>query len=319
MITLAQPDRHILVTGSHRSGTTWLGTVLNAHKEVAYIHEPLNVSDGPAVMRSAVQNCYQYICAENEDRYLPPLRAVLAAGCQAEECRKIHRRHTWTVIKDPFAMFSVPWFATALGCRPVITVRQPAAVVSSLKRLGWHFDHRHLLEQPLLMRDWLAPYRREMEALAGRPDDVIGQGCLLWRMIYGTAAQLPELLPETVIVRHEDLSLAPRSGYHNLLEKLGIRAGKAVGRAIKFFSHAQNPKETSVEPPHTVALDSRANLENWKRRLTPDEIQRIRELTADVAALYYSEAELENFTEAHRDGRPIARCFSAERHLSRAA
>jgi hypothetical protein len=31
-------------------------------------------------------------------------------------------------------------------------------------------------------------------------------------------------------------------------------------------------------------LDSRANLQVWRERLTPDEAARIRELTADVAA-----------------------------------
>ncbi len=36
---------------------------------------------------------------------------------------------------------------------------------------------------------------------------------------------------------------------------------------------------------HAVRLDSRANLHNWKRRLTPDEIQRMRDLTEDTAAL----------------------------------
>lgn len=319
MISFPRPERTVLVTGCHRSGTTWLGTVLAAHEEAAYIHEPLNVSDGPEVMRAAVRHSYTYICRANQREFLPRFRAVLAAGCQAEECYKAHVRHAWTLIKDPFAVFSVGWFAAALGCRSVITVRQPVSVVSSLKRLGWRFDHRHLLDQRYLMRDWLAPYRAEMEAMIARPDDVIGQGCLLWRMVYRTVAQLRERVPETIVVRHEDLSLAPWSGYYGLLHKLGIRPGKATDKAIEFFSNAENPKETSVEPPHTVALDSRANLDNWKHRLTPDEVQRVRELTAEEAGLYYSPAELENFAEAHREQRETTRPSTSGRQLSQAA
>ncbi len=55
---------------------------------------------------------------------------------------------------------------------------------------------------------------------------------------------------------------------------------------------AHNPSEWD---PKTVGainwnrqtkLDSRKSLNNWKHRLTAEEIARIRELTADVAALY---------------------------------
>ena len=38
-----------------------------------------------------------------------------------------------------------------------------------------------------------------------------------------------------------------------------------------------------------MQLDSRANLDNWKRRLSPNEIGRIRKLTEDVARFYYPE------------------------------
>jgi hypothetical protein len=33
-------------------------------------------------------------------------------------------------------------------------------------------------------------------------------------------------------------------------------------------------------------LDSRANLQVWRERLTPEQVARVRELTADVAAGY---------------------------------
>jgi hypothetical protein len=207
----------VLVTGGHRSGTTWVGTVLASHEEAEFIHEPLNVTDGHPLMRPAVQHCYPYICPENEAPFLKGLRGVLKAGCQAEECKKIHVRHSWSVIKDPFALFSINWLATRFHCRSVVTVRRPVSMVSSLKRLKWHFDHRHLLEQPLLMRDWLEPYRPQMEAVvAGPQDDVIAQGCLLWRMIYGSVARMKEVVPRTIIVRHEYLSLGPWNGFHRL-------------------------------------------------------------------------------------------------------
>jgi hypothetical protein len=40
-----------------------------------------------------------------------------------------------------------------------------------------------------------------------------------------------------------------------------------------------------------VKLDSRANLENWKRRLSSGEINLIRHATEEVAHLYYPEVD----------------------------
>jgi hypothetical protein len=38
-------------------------------------------------------------------------------------------------------------------------------------------------------------------------------------------------------------------------------------------------------------VDSRANISNWKKRLTEEEIDRIREITNEVSSHYYSDAE----------------------------
>lgn len=292
-------DKHrLLVTGSHRSGTTWVGRILASHPELRYVLEPLNVTHGPAVMRAANKHCYRYICPENEGSFLKPLQTVLRAGCQAKDCRSNHGWHRGTLIKDPFAIFSGAWFASRLGYRSVITVRHPVSLIGSLRRLGWHFDHRHLTEQPLLMRDWLEPFRSELEAVIAAPSDLIGQSCLLWRMLYTVARLLQRDVPGTIILRHEDLSRDPWHGFATLFDRLGLDMTASTRRTIHELTNAANPAEASVEQQHDntiVALDSRANLDNWKHRLSGDEVRRILDLTADVASLYYSAEEIAGF------------------------
>jgi hypothetical protein len=78
-----------------------------------------------------------------------------------------------TLIKDPFAVFSTAWFARKLNFKVVIAVRHPLAFVSSLKRLNWPFDFQDLLDQPLLMRDHLEPFRSQMELPIGGCDRAI--------------------------------------------------------------------------------------------------------------------------------------------------
>jgi hypothetical protein len=201
------------------------------------------------------------------------------------------------LLKDPFAVFSTPWFAKRLNCKVVITVRHPAAFASSLKRLNWPFDFQDLLDQPLLMRDHLEPYREQMRSV--HPEDVIGQAALLWTLIYrvvhATLRQAQgnarEQNPDFIVVRHEDLSRDPIPGYRALYSSLGLDFTPRVEQVILSSSSSENPGELSRKKVHGFKLDSRVNLDNWKKRLTAEEIERIRTITEEISNLYYSDAE----------------------------
>ncbi|MCI0519667.1 MAG: sulfotransferase [Chloroflexi bacterium] len=301
------PEQPILVTGAHRSGTTWVGKMLCASRRAAYISEPLNVLHRPGVMAAPVDRWYTYINSENEGAYLPALRRTLAMRYNLwAELRSLHSRRDllrmgrdgWEfasgrlarripLLKDPFAVFSIPWFIERLNCRVVVAVRHPAAFASSLKRLEWPFQMEDLLAQPLLMRDLLHPYRAQMEAMP--PEDPLGRACLLWSMIYAVVEGFRQAIPEIIVVRHEDLSLQPLEGYRSLYAALGLDFTPRAEATILGSSSAENPGEVSRSAVHSVRLDSRTNLDNWKRRLTPEEIARVRDLTAGVAEAFYPE------------------------------
>ena len=299
----------ILVTGTHRSGTSWVGKMLAADAGTAYISEPLNVLHRPGVFHRKIDHWYQYICEENENDYLPAFRELLEFDYNLwDEIRSLRSRRDVlrmgrdfyifynaltrgqrALWKDPFAVFSTPWFAKRLDCKVVITVRHPAAFASSLKRLNWPFDFQNLLTQPLLMRDHLDPYRKEMQSV--KPDDVIGQAALLWKLIYNAVHAARSLHPDFLIVRHEDLSRDPIPGYRALYAALGLEYAPRVEKIILNSSSSENPQELSRRKVHAVKLDSRANLDNWKKRLTTDEIERVRTITEGISTLYYSDAE----------------------------
>lgn len=301
----------ILVTGAHRSGTTWVGKMLTASGQAAYISEPLNVLHRPGVFSAPVQYWYTYICAENEAEFLPSLRQTLSFRYHTwNELKSLRSRKDagrmvrdgWTfttgrlgkkrpLLKDPFAVFSAPWFARRLGCQVVITVRHPAAFASSLKRLEWPFQFSDLLQQPLLMRDLLAPFQIEMEAISSQ--DVIGQAALLWKMIYKTVHDYRRNYSEFIILRHEDLSLNPLEGFRDLHDKLGLPFNARAQKAVLESSSSNNPSEVTTDAVHAFRLDSRANLAHWKNRLTPEEIQQVARLTADTAALFYPDIDWE--------------------------
>lgn len=297
----------ILVTGAHRSGTTWVGRMLAAGPGVAYISEPLNVLHRPGVFSAPVSRWYTYVCNENGAEFLPAFRQLLDfdyhLGAELRSLRSGRdflrmlrdfgifyrgslrgQRPLW---KDPFAIFSLRWFAERLDCQIVVTVRHPAAFASSLKRLNWSFDFADLLQQPLLMHDYLEPYRGQMNSTSAH--DVVGQAALLWAMIYGVVWRLRAEVQSVQCVRHEDLSMAPAEGFRKLYDCLGLSFTSGALKEITASSSSANPGELARGKVHSVQLDSRANLDNWKRRLDPKDVARIRRLTEDVATHYYPE------------------------------
>ena len=299
----------ILVTGAHRTGTTWVGKMLAADVQVAYISEPLNVWHRPGMLSAPVEKWYTYICTENEAAYLPAFREMLEFRYGLwREMRSLRSRKDFLrmgrdfsiflhgrlssqrpLIKDPFAVFSAPWFAERLGFRVVFTVRHPAGFASSLKRLDWAFDFQDLLDQPLLMDRYLDADRLAMETM--QAGDIIGQAALLWRMVYRVVARMIKLYPSFIVVRHEDLSRDPLTGYRDLYAALDLDFTPKVEQTILNSSSSENPNELSKKKVHSVKLDSRANLDNWKKRLSTEEIARIREMTGEVSNTFYSDEE----------------------------
>jgi hypothetical protein len=286
--------------------------MLAAGGETAYISEPLNVLHRPGVMGAPTHYWYTYICPENEADYLPAFKqtlqyryhllAELKALRSWKDLGRMGRdssifiqgkiRRQRPLLKDPFAVFSIPWFIERLGCQVVVTLRHPAAFASSLKRLDWPFQLQDLLAQPLLMRAWLEPFRENIEYLlaaekeTGAPD-ILAQGSLLWCMVYTVVDQVRTRHPLVHVVRHEDLSLEPLRGFANLYSDLGLKFTDRAQKTILAASSADNPKEVPRKKTYSVHLDSRANLHNWKKRLSPAEIQRVRQLTGDLAQKYY--------------------------------
>jgi hypothetical protein len=314
--------RPILVTGVPRCGTSWVGKMLDASGAVVYINEPLNdrhpPGRSPGILAAPVQHRFQYITGANEPPFLEAFTEtlglryhVLAELSQNRSPRDLARmakywnsfvrgrlRGRRPLLDDPFAVFSTEWFARRLDCQVVVVVRHPAAIAASRKRLGWRTDFRQLLNQSLLLEEWLHPFERDMRAILRKPD-WLGESALLWRMIYHVVGQLRERLRGIRIVRHEDLSLDPLGGYAQLYAALELPLTASTGRVIERSStgglhdagHSWSVSVRGASKTGFRPLDSRAHAGKWKRSLAVDEISRIRAATEDVANLYYRDAD----------------------------
>ena len=51
----------ILITGSPRSGTTWIGKMIASAPSVGYIHEPFNPAHNTGICAACIEDWFTYI------------------------------------------------------------------------------------------------------------------------------------------------------------------------------------------------------------------------------------------------------------------
>jgi hypothetical protein len=135
-MTIKQP---ILITGAHRSGTTWVGRMLAEAPYVYYIHEPFSVTDFPhrGICNVEFEHWFTYITKENEDKYYRGIKNTLNLNYDwmgglktihsfsdlktaiAEYQNSLAHKNSRILVKDPIAFFSAPWLAERFNMKIV--------------------------------------------------------------------------------------------------------------------------------------------------------------------------------------------------------
>jgi hypothetical protein len=305
----SKPARPILVTGSHRSGSTWVGRMIASHPRVGYIEEPFNAKLRPS---SPVDHMWHHVTDADAAAYIAYLSGPL--GFQhswwRDVCDRPHPRRlvgatlralaAWRrrwdrsrpLMKDPMAIFSAEWLADTFDMDVIVLIRHPLAFASSLKRLGWTFPFHHLTMQPRLLEDFeLEPYRDEMDRLYRTSTDAVEHAILLWRIFHLVIRQYQRRHPDWSFLRHEDLSLRPVEEFQKLFARLGLDWHRRVRKTIAEHTSEQNVAEAPDRKIHELKRDSKANIWNWTHRLLPEEVARVRKGTEDLAQLFYPEPD----------------------------
>lgn len=304
--------RPILVTGSIRSGTTWVGRILAAAPGVVSIHEPFNVDHQLGVFAHCWERQYTHVTETSAladevagaladtlaFRYRPfvhlrhPQGLLRALGMTRDLPRSWYRRHLSRprpVLKDPIALFSAEWLERKFDMDVVVMVRHPGAFAWSYIRIGERNRLGDLLAQKALLEGPLASHADEV-ARAARSDDVIVQAGTLWRATYAMVDAYRARNPAWLIRRHEDLSMDPLGEFTDLMSHLDLPFTSRVRRLLEATTNPANPVEAPPGVLHQLRRDSRSNISVWQRRLDPGDVARLRTLTEGVVDGFYSSA-----------------------------
>ena len=277
--------------------------------EAGYIDEPFNPSRRPSWCSPPMPYWFMYVNPDNEDRFVhavenvvrfaypvgdnlryvrnPKAAALFVRDCVGAAVNRV--RGVRPLLKDPIALFSSEWISDRFGAQVVVMIRHPAAFVSSVKKLNWRFHFKGWLEQPLLLRDWLEPFRADMVRLSGDDADVVDQGIVMWKAMHWVITRLREEHPEWCFVRHEDLARDPEAGFSSLYDQLGLAWDKHTAARVLRYSRPSRPSDVPRWQHASVRRDSAGTVGTWRSRLTPAEIARVYAGTSEIAGRFYGE------------------------------
>ena len=247
----------ILITGSHRSGTTWVGNIIRNLPKIYYLHEPLT----PNSITRGLFNTeiwYKYYDPKKEYENIETILNELFSGGYPFKAifhfknslphtdyrnpngindgkidlkyfkwrinayidsKRLNKKEIIPLIKDPIALSAAEWIYHKWNSKNVILIRHPAAFVSSLIRLNWRFNFENFTKQPDLIDRFLGPYRSQIN---NPPKDFISEASLIWTCITKIIIDYQKLYPNWLYIRHEDLSYDPIKEYELLFEKLKL-------------------------------------------------------------------------------------------------
>lgn len=297
----------ILVTGSPRSGTSWVGRMMSQVPFVRYIHEPFNISRRPCRCGIKFEYWFHYLSPHNRPLFdghlkhtiFPSFSRIALANVVTEitQTKRIQPLSKYlqsyllprVIVKDPIALFSAETLAHLFGMEVIVLIRHPAAVVNSYKTLNWSHPFSHFLSQPELVEGHLFPFRNEIEDFVKKEYEIVDQISLLWKLIHHMILKFQKTNPHWVFVRYEDLASEPIEGFRKIFERIGLPFSERTRSAIR--AHALRIPQPDTTTPYAIKQDPHQAVSKWKKSLTREEVNRIQRRVESISSAFYSEQE----------------------------
>ncbi len=329
---LKKSKRPILVTGSLRSGTTWVGRMIGLCPDVAYIHEPFNANINNRLFLAQFEYDFVYVTDKDATQYHEPLRRLMMRrpdlltrlssrtrtpkdirNAFVDSFRLYRWRRLRPLVKDPIAIFSAEWLAKSFDMQPIVIIRHPAAIVSSILDQNWDSDFKVFLRQKSLMQGILHPLEAKIRQMEKTRSNNFDWAIGLWNIVHYVILIYQEKHPDWRFVRYEDVALDPLSGFENLYAWFDLDFDTMIRNQIQFNCTSSKAADVLLSLRHymmsnwkaiarkrrlalpaihsthrSVMRDSKAMVTKWKPRLTEQQVEQIKERTWDIAKEFYS-------------------------------
>jgi hypothetical protein len=258
------PGASILVAGSARSGTTWLGDLLAHATRARVVFEPFHHE---LVEGFRPFGAFPYRRETDVDSDLTAWCEQMLAGKLSGSWvdRGVERFvSSRRVVKAVRANLLLAWFTRRFPTVPtVLVVRHPCAVIASRMAMGWdpQPDLDSILCQTRLVEDHLQPYR----AVIGRADSEEARNAIVWCVHHLVPLRQIEGSAYTTVF-YEELCTNP---------EIELARLASVVRGTRDVSESRTRKPSTTSRTASAAVTGESRVTAWQRMLEPRQVDTI--------------------------------------------
>ncbi|MCB0177007.1 MAG: sulfotransferase [Anaerolineae bacterium] len=258
----SNPSNTIILAGSGRSGTTWLGNIIAANPNVRVFFEPFDYRQVPEA------TCLPLIAYARPDEEYPDreafMRAVLSGRVENSWINQQGKRWWATVrfIKAIRANLMLGWIDRKFQPKIVFTTRHPCAVILSRIKLNWQSHLDVFLEQSDLVEDYLQPYLD----IIHNAQTPVQKEAVMWC--------IENLIPLRQLPHHNWVFCTYEEFYRHT-ETEAKRVLNAIGIRKSWFTQRAIQKVSMVTRPDSAILNGQDPLSAWKKQLSKQDIDAI--------------------------------------------
>lgn len=243
--------RTIIVAGMPRSGTSWLGQIVNSHPGVAFRTEPLfsyrfkNILH-PSSLDRDIEAFFASLLDSGDDDFMMQRHLVLSGGYPSFSKERVR----FLAYKTSRHHELLETFLTSShDIRPICIVRHPCGAINS-----WINSRKEFLDKGCVVsRDWRSGACRK---------DGVGEywGFNDWISTTKLFLNLESRYPEFTLIKYSDLVREPYATTRKIFEDVGLTWS---GQTEEFLvaSHSEHDSD-----PYSVYKD-RSVIDRWKNEL----------------------------------------------------
>lgn len=272
------PDmrRSILVAGTARSGTTWLGDLIASQIPSRVLFEPFNPILVPEYNSFSY---FQYVRpGEKNPEFHMYARKLFTGDIRNRWIDRYNERifSKYRLIKAIRANLSLKWLRENFPMVPnFFMIRHPCAIVLSRMELGWATDSdiEPFLNQPKLVEDHIAPFVDFIK----NASSIEEKHAIIWSV--SNLVPLRQLEDgDTFLVYYEDLCTKPEHVLQAIFTSLGYQYQQS------FTDQINRPSQTTRK--HSAIIAGENKLSNWKNELSTSQIDRILRVVENFGLSY---------------------------------
>jgi hypothetical protein len=300
-----------IVCGLHRSGTTYVGSILSHSDDTMVIHELFNYGNG----LSGVEGWYPYVTHEvqNKSNIVNLIQnAINFKGRLKRLPKKLPFWKLWiykffggplqlpwlflrlkvmlaippkqVIWKDPFCTFMLDYLTRELKLKAVCVVRHPCALYYSINKQKWQFDIDYIYQQKDLIRYYAADIPEEIWAKA--KSENIYSIAILWKIMSRIVSRVSAQSSNLLVVRHEDLCNNTIDECKKIYQHLDIPFSEKVKAYVNESSNATDV-EIALGDTKNMNRNSKAIAKVWKGKITEEDERVLRRVIAEDWEVFY--------------------------------